>query len=627
MQNTEQNKAAHIASTNVPMGRIVSVTGSQAIVQLDHSASFSRDSGFERPEMGTLLKIDTPQSTALGMVSALSVPVPVQRDGEPEIWIAELELVGELIKEKNGETSPFRRGISVYPSLGDLVYPAPREELARAYMSASEGNTAIGKVHQDPTIDATICIDELLGKHFAVLGTTGTGKSCTVALILQTILKENPQAHMVLLDPHSEYASAFEGKAEIITPADLHLPFWLLTFEEIVEVLLGERKETEKQVEILAELIPHAKALYSTGRARTSQVALKRSFKENTTFTVDSPLPYRLSDILSLIEERMGLLEHKNGLAPYKQLKSRIEAISQDPRYAFMFGNLTVQDYMVDVLGRMFRIPVNNKPLSIIELSGIPSEIVNVVVSVLCRMSFDFALWSEGMVPITLVCEEAHRYIPTDASLGFEPTRRSIARIAKEGRKYGVSLCIVSQRPSELDQTILSQCNTVFAMRMSNERDQQIVSAAVSDSASGLLDFLPSLGMREAIAFGDGVSLPGRIKLNKLDKDAMPRGQTALFSERWNKNIGNAEFLQAIVQRWRMADNQCLAPEEDMPVQEQVANYQTQAYSAHPQEAAPVAAHAPHAPHAPMGQAAPPASPAPHPNQSSFAKPQGFQSR
>jgi DNA segregation ATPase FtsK/SpoIIIE-like protein len=154
-------------------------------------------------------------------------------------------------------------------------------------------------------------------------------------------------------------------------------------------------------------------------------------------------------------------------------------------------------------------------------------------------------------VPVTLVCEEAHRYVPVNSALGFEPCKRAIAKIAKEGRKYGASLCIVTQRPAEIDPTILSQCNTVFALRMSNERDQAIVASAVADTGSGLLEFLPSLGEREAIAFGDGLPLPVRIKFDELPKSALPRSSTARFSERWQKSLGDEGFLDQIVERWR----------------------------------------------------------------------------
>jgi hypothetical protein len=154
-----------------------------------------------------------------------------------------------------------------------------------------------------------------------------------------------------------------------------------------------------------------------------------------------------------------------------------------------------------------------------------------------------------------LVCEEAHRYVPANSSLGFEPCKRAIAKIAKEGRKYGASLCIVTQRPAEIDPTILSQCNTVFALRMSNERDQEIVKSAISDTGSGLLEFLTALGQREAIAFGDGVTLPVRIKFDELPKHCMPRSSTARFTEKWQKSVGDEGFLEAIVDRWRNASS------------------------------------------------------------------------
>jgi DNA helicase HerA-like ATPase len=408
----------------------------------------------------------------------------------------------------------------------------------------------VGSIRQDSSIPAMLRVDELLGKHFAILGTTGTGKSCTTALILRSILEKNPAAHVVLLDPHNEYATAFAEWAEVISPRNMHLPYWLLTFEEIVEVLVGDG-EHKTEADVLQELIPVAKSRYANNRL--GDTAKSRRTFDPARFTVDTPVPYRISDLVSLIDERMGRLENKRDLTPYRNLKHRIETVSQDARYAFMFGSLTVYDGMAKVLGRIFRVPVNNKPITILELTGIPSEIVNVVVSVLCRLTFDFALWSEGQVPVTLVCEEAHRYVPANASLGFEPCKRAIAKIAKEGRKYGASLCIVTQRPAEIDPTILSQCNTVFALRMSNDRDQEIVASAVADTGAGLLEFLPALGQREAIAFGDGMSLPVRIRFDELPRHALPRSSTARFTERWQKSLGDDGFLDRIVERWRMS--------------------------------------------------------------------------
>ena len=504
-----------------------------------------------RPEIGTLFAIDTTNTTVLAIVSALSVPVPAQRDGESELWIAELGLVGELWKAAGGRPASFNRGVTVYPALGDRVRVAQRHELELAFCGDKRHSVRVGCIRQDPTISAMVRVDDLLGKHFAILGTTGTGKSCTTALILRAILKKNPAAHIVLIDPHNEYATAFGDWAEVISHRNMQLPYWLLTFEELVEVLIGNPQERKAEVEILQELIPIAKARYGAGRgAATREQGLRRSASD-AKFTVDTPVPYRISDLVQMIDERMGKLENKRDLSPYRNLRARLEAISADPRYAFMFGSLTVYDGMAQILGRMFRVPVNDKPITILELAGLPTEIVNVVVSVLCRMTFDFALWSEGQVPVTLVCEEAHRYVPANPNLGFEPCKRAIAKIAKEGRKYGASLCIVTQRPAEIDPTILSQCNTVFALRMSNDRDQEIVKSAISDTGSGLLEFLSALGQREAIAFGDGVSLPVRIRFDELPKHCMPRSSGARFSEKWQKSVGDEGFLESIVDRWR----------------------------------------------------------------------------
>jgi hypothetical protein len=206
---------------------------------------------------------------------------------------------------------------------------------------------------------------------------------------------------------------------------------------------------------------------------------------------------------------------------------------------------------MAAVLARLFRIPVNGKPIAIVELGGLPSEIINVVVSVLARLAFDFGVWSAGRIPITFVCEEAHRYVPIDKSLGFEPTKKAISRIAKEGRKYGVSLCMITQRPAELDPTILSQCNTIFSMRLTNERDQDILRAGISDAAASLLEFMSTMGTGEAITFGEGVALPTRIKFDLLPEDEMPRSNTASFTTNWARDLPDDSFLNEVVSRWR----------------------------------------------------------------------------
>jgi DNA helicase HerA-like ATPase len=534
------------------LGRIVAVTGAHAIILLDPEENGQRAKSRSSPEIGTLLKVDTPPSIALALVSALSSPMPSHAQNEQELRIVEVEFIGELPKDENGRPKGFRRGISSYPSLGNVVFRASNEELAKAYACDTESAIRIGHIQQDASIPAMVKIDELLGKHFAVLGTTGTGKSCSVALILRRILEMNPQAHILLLDVHREYAQSFQEWAEVITPDNMNLPFWLLNFEEIVEILIGNQPNREPDIEVLRELIPIAKQRYMHNlRKDKSHMLRPRETIESSNIGVDTPIPYRASDLIGLLEEYIGKLDMRGELAPYKRLKSRIEMISRDPRYAFMFGNLTVQDTMAQVLSRIFRVPVNGKPIAILELGGLPSEIINVVVSVLARLAFDFGVWSAGRVPITFVCEEAHRYVPFDNSLAFEPTKRAISRIAKEGRKYGVSLCIVTQRPAELDPTILSQCNTIFSMRLTNERDQEILRAGISDAAASLLEFMPTMGTGDAITFGEGVALPTRIKFDMLPNNALPKSNTASFTQNWARDLPDDNFLHEVVNRWR----------------------------------------------------------------------------
>jgi hypothetical protein len=205
----------------------------------------------------------------------------------------------------------------------------------------------------------------------------------------------------------------------------------------------------------------------------------------------------------------------------------------QDPRYAFLFTNGGLDDNFASVISTIFRIPGQGKPVSVLNLASVPSDVLNAVVSVLARLAFDVAYASRGALNVLLVCEEAHRYVPADAAQGFIPTRRAIARIAKEGRKYGCAVAIVTQRPGELDPTILSQCSTVFAMRLTNDRDQDIIKAAISDSSSSTISFLSALDNREAIAFGEAVAAPMRLYFTWQERARLPSvgNQSAMIAQ------------------------------------------------------------------------------------------------
>ncbi|MEM7226136.1 MAG: DUF87 domain-containing protein [Pseudomonadota bacterium] len=522
------------------VGRVVNVSGSQIVVLIELPAEDDAKDQAATLQMGELVKMYTPTSYVFGMVSGLSVPIPSQEDPNSEMKIVEVELVGEAIQLEDGAQGPFQRGVSIFPALGDAVFSTTQEDLRQVYARPAVSTVRVGTIHQDRALPAYIATDDLLGKHFAVLGTTGSGKSCAVSLILHSILGEHPNGHVLLLDPHNEYAHAFGGMAEVLSPGNLKLPYWLFNFEEIVEVIIGSGSQIRQaETAILNELIPQAKRRYM-------------GEKEDAKFvTVDTPVPYQLTELIQLLDEGMGKLDNPESSAPYQRLKARLNALRVDSRYAFMFGGLAVRDNMTEILSRIFRIPVDGRPITIMDLSGVPSEVLNVVISVMCRMAFDFALWSERSIPIMVVCEEAHRYAPQDDRLGFEPTKKAMARIAKEGRKYGVSLCMVSQRPSELATGILSQCNTIFALRMSNQKDQEFVRSTLSESAIGLLDFLPSLRNAEAIAVGEGVSVPVRVCFDDLPEGRRPLSGTAPFSSAWQVDEEDNSFLDTVVDRWR----------------------------------------------------------------------------
>jgi DNA helicase HerA-like ATPase len=530
------------ADSDTRFGRVIAVSGARVSGLLDGK------SGQRAPRIGELVKIVTANSTVFGFVTGLSIDVPATAG--VELRRVDLEVVGE-IDHRQGAGAVFQRGVATYPSLDDPMLPASQDDLRRVFTrpGRQEDGARIGSLHQDPSIPAVIVPGGLLGKHFAVLGTTGAGKSCAITTILRAILGQHPAAHIVILDPHNEYATAFPGQAEIVTPQDLELPYWLLNFEELREMVIGTGSpQPDADAVILNQIVTEAKR----NLAADAEAALA--------ITIDTPVPYRLSDIAKIIDAALGKLDRPSDMAAYHRIKERFQHMQQDRRLAFMFPGgggaaalqgLITRDSMAKILGRLFRVPVAGKPVTVLDTSGVPAEILNVVVSLLCRMSFDFALWNEQKAPILLVCEESHRYAPEDERAGFEPTKRALSRIAKEGRKYGVSLCLISQRPSELATTVLSQCSTIFALRMTSQKDQEFLAAALPESSHGLMGELPSLRNGQAIAVGEGVALPTRIDFDRLADEHQPHSRTAPFATAWQKDQLNAEDLTQIVKRWR----------------------------------------------------------------------------
>lgn len=498
-------------------GIVVECNGTEATISTVAGNTEASDSYWA---VGQLISIQVGKNRVVGLLHTVENDAESwDSEGENPILL-KVELSGEVrADERRGMI--FSGGITQYPYIGAIAHRIRKKDLTTIYRASDPSAVTIGSLSQAADIPAVVSVDALLSRHFAVVGTTGTGKSTAVTLLLHLIAKHKPNQRVLILDPHNEYTSAFGDKAHTITAESLDLPFWLLNLEEFQQVIFRGREGSDEEVDALREFIPQAKMVYRYGAGNS----VRRKSGGGGSFTADTPVPYRLADLLKLIDEEIGSLDGALRRLTLRLLKSRIEAAVNDPRFGFLFGSHDATDRIDSVLSSIYRVPIAGKPITVFQMSGIPSEVVNSVASVLCRLAFDLALASNSKVKTLVVCEEAHRYIPADTGSAFAPTRDAIARIAKEGRKYGVSLAIITQRPNELDPTILSQCNTVFSLRLGNDEDQNVMRKAISNGSRSTLAFLSSLADRECIAFGSAVSTPMRMRFRNLALSARPSSQ------------------------------------------------------------------------------------------------------
>ena len=506
--------------------------------------------------VGRMVSINLGATRTVGLVYSIDRPDRVWQEGEINPISVCVELIGEV--RDTGVKPVFDRGITVYPYIGAIAHRIRTADLEAVYDLGGRNSVMIGQLSQDDAISARIAVDDTLNRHFAVVGTTGVGKSTAVSLLLRKAIEARPDLRVLILDPHNEFATAFPEQSVTIDAPTLDLPFWLFRLEELVEVLYRGREAQPEEVEILRDIIPFAKMLYKNPSAQNQ---LRRA-NDSSAITADTPVPYRMADVLKQIDERMGLLEAKNDRPAYRSLRMRIEAALNDPRYRFMFASRLIEDTIHQTIGKIFRVPHEGRPITCFQLAGMPSEVVNSVCSVLARLAFDLALWSNGKLKLLVLCEEAHRYMPADPRLGFAPTRHAMSRIAKEGRKYGCYLGVVTQRPGELDPTVLSQCSTVFAMRLANEHDQDIIRSAIADSSASTLSFLSSMGQREAIAFGEGVATTMRLKFEHIDPSMIPGASGKDVVDDYAGDDGEVDLI-GIVNRLRNVPRS--ADENDQP--------------------------------------------------------------
>ncbi|SFG04919.1 hypothetical protein SAMN05518801_106123 [Novosphingobium sp. CF614] len=525
-----------------PIGVVLEIAGSGSRIafDLDRLNATSTDSDPSvalSGQVGSQVKIRVGNGWLLA-----SVRNQKQDSKIPGGILADADFLGEGEEERlTGRIHTFRRGVTFYPIPGALVYPATSEDLRQIYASDGRSAIQIGNVYPTRNIRAGLYVDALLGKHFALLGSTGTGKSTSAALILHRICEHAPEGHVIMVDPHGEYSAAFRNTGVILDVTNLQMPYWLMNFEEHCEVLLTSRGDDRQlDAEILAKCLLEARSK-------------NRLAEQMGKITVDSPIPYLLSDLGNIINNAMGRLDKGHTSAPYLRIRNKLDELKTDPRYQFMFSGMLVGDTMADFIAKLFRLPSRGRPISIIDVSGVPSDITRTVVAILSRLVFDFAVWAreEMTRPILLVCEEAHRYVPNEKNADGSSVGRVLSRIAKEGRKYGISLGLITQRPSDLAEGVLSQCGTIIAMRLNNDRDQAFVRAAMPEGARGFLDAIPALRNRECIICGEGVAIPIRVAFDDLEEHKRPASADPSFTKLWNSTGGEDEMVLRTVQRWR----------------------------------------------------------------------------
>jgi len=528
------------------IGEVVEIAGSSSQVLLDAA------------RLQALVDHNDPSISMAGQVGSqvkirmgnrwLVANVRTQRMHQREagLIVCQIDFLGEGEEEKlTGRIFNFRRGVTRYPVPGTPLYAMTSADLKQVYAADARPHIEIGTVYPTSDTRGALYVDALLGKHFALLGSTGTGKSTAAALILHRICDMMPDGHIVMIDPHGEYSSAFAQNGELFDVGNLAMPYWLMNFEEHCEVFLtshGADRQTDAEILAKCLLAARMKSKQAMGNARV---------------TVDTPIPYMLSDLVANIQNEMGKLDKATSSAPFLRIKGKIEEVKSDPRYSFMFSGMLVGDTMSDFISKIFRLPANGKPISVIDVSSVPSDITATVVAVLSRMIFDFAIWSrkERTKPVLLVCEEAHRYIPSDRVNERSAVRDVLSRIAKEGRKYGVSLGLITQRPSDLSEGVLSQCGTIIAMRLNNDRDQAHVRSAMPEGARGFLDSIPALRNRECIICGEGVAIPIRVAFDDLVEARRPASDDPAFSALWKEQGGESEMVARVIARWRNKDN------------------------------------------------------------------------
>lgn len=546
-------------------------------------------------QIGSFVRIPVGFLNLYGIVSMVGVSEsktePLEEIDAPIIgqrWI-EVQLIGEAY---GGES--FQRGVSIFPTLEDEVHIVTEEDLKTIYAPTSESSICIGSLAASENLKAYLNLDKLITRHCAIVGSTGSGKSNAVAALLKAITGQGyPNSRVIVIDPHGEYGAAFESTAKVFSVGSitnrLIVPYWAMSFEELSWFLVDRKTANDTPQDMLLR-----EKLCSL-KQNVCQ-SLKAGSIPIEAVTSDSPIPYSIkqlwydfdretrvtySDSQRTIEtlQREGdpesltsacFLPHSTtNTAPYKPSQpslmtsyvARISSKLRDKRFAFTLDTGDYNGINMDLNDLVESWVNHDKPITVLDFGGIPSDLTDLIVGTLTRIIYESMYWGRDYIgvgktrPLLMVFEEAHSYLPKGGSSSVVAgyASKSIRRILKEGRKYGIGALIVSQRPSELDETILSQCGTFISLRLTNPDDQGRVKTTIPDTLARLTDLLPALRTGEAIIIGEATQIPSRIRLPLIEP--RPSSSDPKVGSSWRiDRVESPEYDKAVT-AWRKQTN------------------------------------------------------------------------
>ncbi len=600
------SKELFITLPSLRIGKIIEVSGNQIRIELDIKITELTRSVYGQiysvGQIGSIVKIHFGRKILFAFVRMLRMQSDIlAEEGKTTILpgddkrILEADLFGQGIwSSKDGKLS-FVRGVETYPLPLQDAFLCLNDELESIYRAAED----LKEIDNNPMVpignyvggNNAVCranIDKLFGHHCAILGSTGSGKSGTVASILHSVLAHQAKGksispRIVIIDPHGEYAKAFgdkaviykaynEASASIVKSEPLKLPYWLMSSDEFRSLVIGKTEfEATSQTNMVYQAITYARLLSAglvenvgadpMGEADSEIPSAGKTENDILNFDRDKPIPFLISEFVNHIDKVQGRKagEKKNlaassGRDKIDSILKKLKVLRSNPQLSFLMEEYSSASPKLETILHQFVGEIEDKNLRIIDISGLPNEVAGPLTALIARLLFQYKLWQtreeREKDPVLFICEEAHRYVPNHGEAQYKEAQEAVRRIAKEGRKYGVGLMLISQRPSDVEATVLSQCNSWIILRLTNSNDQEHVAKFLPDSLVGLTKMLPSLTRREAIFVGEAAALPSRIRINKLLPEQLPDSNDISFVKGWATEPTKAPELKKVSDRW-----------------------------------------------------------------------------